>query len=180
MNLRNERFEGFVRKVFDEAGSKLSFPTRHHVERHQKTGAFAVGKFNWILRGMRTIQRLNCEPPLFAFANDPTNGVDGNGALSQIRDVYADMLLKRTSIADNNLHQTNPDIEAHVLTTSRQIQRSNYGGNGSDAGKPCANCHPNLNFLIEGQIPISEPFARYGLNWLFGKMQTYTARSTSA
>ena len=74
----------------------------------------------------------------------------GNWALSQIRDGYADMLLQRTSIADNDLHQANPNIEAHVLDASRQIERDNYGADGSDTGKPCADCHPDLNFLIEG------------------------------
>jgi hypothetical protein len=148
MNLCNKRLEGVVRKVSDKAVSKFSFPVRHHVERHQETRAFAVGKLNWVLRGMRTVQRLNCEPSFFAFAYSPTNGVDGNGPLSQIRDAYADMLLERTSITDNNLHQTNLNIEAHVLDAFSQIQCSNYGGNGSDAGSPCPDCHPDLNFLI--------------------------------
>src|SRR4030088_939616 len=98
---------------------------------------------------MRTVQRLNCEPSFFAFAYSPTNRVDGNGPLSQIRDVYADMLLERTSITDNNLHQTNLNIEAHALDAFSQIQRSNYGRHGCGAGNPCPDCHPDLNFLVE-------------------------------
>ena len=121
MNLCNECLEGFVRKISNKASSKFSFPTRHHIERHQETGAFPVGKLNWILRGMRTVQRLNCELSFFAFADSPTNGVDGNRPLSQIRDAYADMFLETTSITDNNLHQTNLNIEVHVLDEFSQI-----------------------------------------------------------
>lgn len=162
MNLCNKRIEGFVRKVPDKASRKVSFPTRRHVERHQEIGAFAVGKLNWILGGMRTVQRLNCELSFFAFAYSPTNAVDGNGPLSQIRDVYSDILLERASITDNNLQQTNLNIEVDVLDAFSQIERSNYGSNRTDAGNPCPGCHPELNFLIERHWA---PFVKHGRDY---------------
>ena len=59
------------------------------------------------------------------------------------------MCLEGTSITDNNMHQTNLNTEVYVLDAFNHIKRSNYGSNGSDAGNPCPNCNPDLNYLIE-------------------------------
>src|ERR1022692_3480314 len=97
VNLCDERPQRFVRKVSYEPGGELPLPVRHQEKRDQKTSAFAVRQLDRLLRGVWTVKRLDCKSPFLALANSPADGVDRDWTLSQVRNVYAEMLLERAA-----------------------------------------------------------------------------------
>jgi hypothetical protein len=89
------------------------------------------------------------ESSVFAFTYGPTDGIDGDGTFTQVRNVYAEMLLERASITKHNLHQSNANFQTGFLDSFGQIQRGDYGRNGSNTREPYPDRYPDLNFLIE-------------------------------